>query len=57
MPRPFKVPLYPLPVVIAIIVYSIVMIAALWRDPVPSVVGALMIASGLVYYSRLKNVS
>lgn len=49
-PRPFRVPLYPLPIVAACLVYGILMVSALVTAPVQSLLGVALTATGLIYY-------
>ena len=54
-PRPFKMPLYPLPALIAIAVYVMLMISALFTAPLESLSGVALTASGLLYYRYLRK--
>ncbi|MBL8021006.1 MAG: amino acid permease [Leptospirales bacterium] len=50
MHRPFRVPFYPIPVIIACLVYATLMLTALITAPVQSLLGVGLTATGLLYY-------
>ncbi|MCE9600006.1 MAG: amino acid permease [Spirochaetia bacterium] len=55
MHRPFRVPFYPIPVIVACLVYATLMIAALITAPVQSLLGVALTGTGLIYYFFLRK--
>ena len=50
LPRPFRMPLYPLPALIAGAINAAILVAVFWEDPVDSSIGfAALLAIGLAY--------
>ncbi|MGZ3197220.1 MAG: APC family permease [Croceibacterium sp.] len=50
LPRPFRMPLYPLPALIAGAINAAIIVAVLWEDPVDSSIGfAALLAIGMAY--------
>ncbi len=54
MPRPFRMPLYPVPAVLALLLNSALLAAVIWEDPANSgiALGALAAAAGFIWWRR-----
>jgi APA family basic amino acid/polyamine antiporter len=52
LPRPFRMPLFPLPAVVGLLLNGLLLAAVLYEDPVNSVLGLIVVAViGLLYKS------
>ena len=56
IPRPFKIPLYPIPIVIAVAVNSALLAALIYEDPMHSLAGfAFLVGVAVVYWALPRN--
>ncbi len=54
LPRPFRMPLFPLPVVLALLLNTALLAAVIWEDPANSgiALGALGLAAAVIWWKR-----
>jgi basic amino acid/polyamine antiporter, APA family len=50
LPRPFRIPLYPIPVVITIAINAILLVAMVYEDPFNSLAGLALLAATATTY-------